>query len=69
MPANDTLTTPAAAALLGLDASRIRQLVRRGLLEATGRADGGRAYLVTRASVEAYQTNPTRKHGSGKRKG
>jgi excisionase family DNA binding protein len=49
----DTLTTPQAAVILGVSELQVRRLCARGTLDAT-RPDGGRAYIITRESVERY---------------
>lgn len=46
------LTTPQAAALLGLSPGAVRQLVARGFLPATKL---GRDNLIERAAVDAFQ--------------
>jgi hypothetical protein len=50
--AADTITTPQAAAMLGVSEQRVRAMVRKGPLDAEGGRDG-RAYNITLASVEA----------------
>ena len=50
---DDLLTTAEAGALLGVDASRIRQLVAAGVITVARRIRG--AILVCRAEVEHYR--------------
>lgn len=50
---DDLLTTAQVAVLLGVQPSRVRQLVAQGRL--TPLPLGTRAHLFTRAAVEAFQ--------------
>ena len=51
----DFISTTEAAERLGVDESRVRQLLRAGELAGEKLQRGGRDWLVSRASVDAYQ--------------
>ncbi len=57
----EELTTTEAAALLGVNQSRIRQLIRSGTLPATRVFARGQSYwVVQRSDVEVYARLPRR---------
>ena len=51
----DAITTPEAAAVLGVSVERVSQLVRAGRLSARR---AGRVWLIDRASLRAFRRLP-----------
>jgi excisionase family DNA binding protein len=59
----DLITTAQAARILGVEMSRIRQLVAEGKLKSYGPEEGRRDHFLKKAEVEAYKSKEKDKGG------